>query len=221
MKNYITRDDTVFALSKMKIFHNDLRSVMARNGFDLLDNLGRRNILLSQAQEKYFADALSQKFRDVRNDGRTGEPDIVIGEMGKELECKLTSRHRGGAISFSTDYQTLLQKKGLDYLYVIADADFKAFAVLHFQGLTVEDFRPLSTGARGKVAMAKHKGMQKCTVLYGSVVDLNEKNLVRLHTKLLVGRLPAHKRQKIQKSIEYWEKTPTKYSFELEPLDEI
>ena len=220
-KQYLTREDAIFSLKLMQDFHDECRSLYQRHGFNLLDNLGRRNIVLSQAQEKYFADALSQKFTDVRNDGRTGEPDIVIGELDKELECKLTSRHKGGAISFSTDYQTLLQKNGLDYLYVIADTDFKAFAVLHFQGLTVEDFRPLSTGARGKVAMAKHKGMQKCNVLYGNVVDLNEKNLVRLHTKLLVGRLPAHKRQKIQKSIEYWEKTPTKYSFELEPLDEI
>jgi len=220
-KQYLTREDAIFALKRMQDFHDECKSLYQRHGFNLLDNLGRRNIVLSQAQEKYFADALSQKFKDVRNDGRTGEPDIVIGELGQELECKLTSRHKGGAISFSTDHQTLLQKNNLDYLYVIASADFKDFAVLHFQELSVEDFRPLANGSRGKVAMAKHKGMQKCNVLYGNVVDLNEKNLVRLHTKLLVGRLPAHKRQKIQKSIEYWEKTPTKYSFELEPLDEI
>jgi hypothetical protein len=219
-KQYLTREDAIFALKRMQDFHDACKSLYQRHGFNLLDNLGRRNIVLSQAQEKYFADALSQKFKDVRNDGRTGEPDIVIGELGMELECKLTSRHKGGAISFSTDYQTLLQKKGLDYLYVIADTNFKAFAVLHFQGLTVEDFRPLAAGSRGKVAMAKHQGMQKCKVLYGNVVNLNEKNLTKLHIKLLVSKLPPHKRQKLQKSIAYWQNTPIKYSFELEALDE-
>ena len=219
-KQYLTRDDAIFSLKRMQDFHDECKSLYQRHGFDLLDNLGRRNILLSQAQEKYFADALSRKFKDVRNDGRAGEPDIIIGELDKELECKLTSRHKGGAISFQSDYQALLQKGALDYLYVIADENFKEFAVLHFQGLTVEDFRPLSTGSRGKIAMFKHKGIQKCTVLYGDVIDLSEKNLSRLHMKLLDSQLSASQRQKIQKSIKYWQTAPTKYSFELEALDE-
>ena len=219
-KQYLTRDDAIFSLKRMQDFHDECKSLYQRHGFDLLDNLGRRNILLSQAQEKYFADALSRKFKDVRNDGRTGEPDIIIGELDKELECKLTSRHKGGTISFQSDYQALLQKGALDYLYVIADENFKEFAVLHFQGLTVEDFRPLSTGSRGKIAMFKHKGIQKCTVLYGDVIDLSEKNLSRLHMKLLDSQLSASQRQKIQKSIKYWQTAPTKYSFELEALDE-
>ena len=219
-QKYLTRNDARAALADMKSFHDECKDLYTRHGFNLLDNLGRRNIILSQAQEKYFADALSKKFENVRNDGRTGEPDIIIGELKKELECKLTSRHKGGAISFQSDYHTLLQKESLDYLYVIADENFGAFAVLHFEGLSVDDFRPLSTGSRGKVAMFKHKGMKKCNILCGDVVSINEKNLEKLHKKLLNGQLPASKRQKIQKSIQYWQKTPTKYSYILEPLNE-
>ena len=219
-QEYLTRNDALSALADMKAFHDECKTMYARHGFNLLDNLGRRNIILSQAQEKYFADALSKKFKNVRNDGRTGEPDIVIGELNKELECKLTSRHKGGAISFQSDYQTLLQKENLDYLYVIGDENFESFAVLHFEGLNVDDFRPLSTGSRGKVAMFKHKGMKKCNILCGDVVDINEENLEKLHKKLLNGQLPPSKRQKIQKSIKYWQKTPTKYSYILEPLNE-
>ena len=72
----------------MTKFHDDLMEVMQRNGFDMLDNLGRRNILMSAAQEKFFAEALARRF-NVTCDGKTGEPDIVIHTLDRELECKL------------------------------------------------------------------------------------------------------------------------------------
>ncbi len=89
-KNFLSREDSLKALSKMKNFHDDLMNVMNYHNFDMLENLGRRNILLSQAQEKFFASVLSEKFV-VECDGRTGEPDIVVKTLDKELECKLTS----------------------------------------------------------------------------------------------------------------------------------
>ena len=130
---YLTKEMAVQAISNMSGFHHEIVTAYAKYGMDLLDNLGRRNIVMSQAQEKFFSSSLSGSYDDVINDGRTGQPDIVIGSLSKELECKLTSKQKSGSISFQTDYETLLQKEKLDYLYVVADRDFKSFAVLHFE----------------------------------------------------------------------------------------
>jgi hypothetical protein len=216
----LKRQDAITALKNMKLFHDECRSLFRKHGFDLLDNLGRRNILLSQAQEKFFADALSKRYKGVINDGRTGQPDILIKSLGKELECKLTSRHKGGAISFQSDYGALIQKGALDYLYVIADDNFEKFVVLHFQNLTIEDFRPLSSGSRGKVAMYKHKGLEKCNVLVGRVDNNKEAHINRLHEKLADTDLSPYARQRAQKSLKYWEAAPGTYSFIFEGLDE-
>lgn len=216
MLNYLTRTDAIFALEKMKTFHDDLQDVMEKNGFDLLENLGRRNILLSQAQEKYFAEALSKKY-EVKCDGRTGEPDIFIASLDRELECKLTSRHKSGSISFQTDYETLLKKKKLDYLYVVASEKFDEFAVILYTDLTTEDFRSLSSGARGKTQMMKHAAHDRAQILVGEMININNLELEKLQTKLNSGLSPS-KARKIEKSIGYWKYTPTKFKFKMEPL---
>ena len=133
--SYLTKEMALAAIRNMSSFHEDVVNAYAKYDMDLLDNLGRRNIVMSQAQEKFFAAALSKHHAGVCNDGRTGQPDIVIESLNKELECKLTSKHKSGSLSFQTDYGTLLQKESLDYLYVVADRNFKQFAVLHFQAL--------------------------------------------------------------------------------------
>ena len=215
---YLNRGEAIVALNSMKSFHDECRDLYNKHGFNLLDNLGRRNIVLSQAQEKFFADVLAKRHSDATNDGRTGQPDIIINSLGKELECKLTSRHKGGAISFQSDYESLVQKGSLDYLYVIADSDFEKFAVLHFQDLTIEDFRPLSTGSRGKVAMYKHKGMQKCNVLVGHAINKNKVEIQKLTDRLANPKLTQAQRDKIEKSLEYWTTNPVRYSYVLEDI---
>ena len=180
---YLSRREAILAIKKMKTFHNDLENVMSRNGFQLTENSGRRNILMSAAQEKYFADVLSEKF-DVHVDGRTGEPDIFIEDLNKELECKLTSPHKSGTIAFQTDYATLQKKGTLDYLYVVADQKFEKFAVIHYSDLTINDFRPLSTGARGKTQMKKYAAHDRANVLVGNLVSINQLELKKLKTKL-------------------------------------
>jgi hypothetical protein len=207
------------AVCKMKQFHDDVVQLYQKHDMDLLDNLGRRNIVMSQAQEKFFAQVLSKKWKKVINDGKTGQPDIVIGELDRELECKLTSRHKSGAISFQSDFETLQKKGYLDYLYVIADHDFQSFGVFHFENLSIDDFRKLSPGARGKVAMKKYLGMKKCNILLGDVQSLNEINLKKLNEKLSQP-LTESKRKKIQKSINYWETETTRYKFILESVSQ-
>jgi len=215
--SYLTRAMSLSALRKMQSFHHDIIDLYDRYDMDLLSNLGRRNIVMSQTQEKFFAEALSGVYSGVINDGKTGQPDIIINELQRELECKLTSRHRGGGLSFQSDHETLVQKGKLDYLYVIANVAFDEFAVLHFEGLTPEDFRVPSNGSRGKVAMYKHKGMKKCSVPVGNVVDLNEINLKKL-TKRLEKASTQLQVDTIKTKINYWIKTPKKYTFEFEAV---
>ena len=126
--SYLTKPMAIAAIQKMQTFHESARKLYENHDMDLLDNLGRRNIIMSQTQEKFFAQELAKQYDGVREDGRTGEPDIIIEGLDKELECKLTSRHRSGSISFQSDFETLQKKGSLDYLYVIADHEFKEFS---------------------------------------------------------------------------------------------
>ena len=128
--SYIRKEVVFDAVKKMKLFHDDVHELFDAHSMDLFDNLGRRNIILSQAQENFFAKELSNYYDDVISDGSPGQPDIVIGELNKELECKLTSPHKNKTIVFQTDYETLLQKKALDYLYIVVDKNFEHFGYL-------------------------------------------------------------------------------------------
>ena len=218
---YITRDMSIEAVKNMKKFHDELAKTFDRFEMDFRTDLGRRNIVMSHAQEKFFTEALKTKYENVINDGRTGQPDIIISDpkTEAEIECKLTTRHKSGAISFQSDYETLVKKGSLDYLYVVASKDFKSFAAFYFEGLTVDDFRPLSTGARGKVAMFKHKGFKKCKVLMGGYSSLNQKNINKLNALLESNTVPPYKKKKAEKSLNYWATTPEKYVIHLEGIE--
>ena len=216
---YLTRADAFFALSKMSKFHDDLMNVMNDNGFDMLDNLGRRNILMSAAQEKYFAEALARRF-NVTCHGKTGEPDILIHTLDKELECKLTSRQKSGAISFQTDYETLSKKGKLDYLYVVASRNFDKFAVILYENLSTDDFRIPSNGSRGKSQLMKYKAADRARILVGNFENVNERELKKLKNKLAAAGMSNSIRSKALKSIDYWKTVPTKYTINLESVDD-
>ena len=51
MSLYITENDAREILSRMKRFESDLRSVYENWSYDFRENLGRRNALVSMAQE--------------------------------------------------------------------------------------------------------------------------------------------------------------------------
>ena len=177
MSLYITENDAREILSRMKGFESDLRGVYENWSYDFRENLGRRNALVSMAQETETARVLSRKFRGVSSDGAPGKPDIVIGEIGAELECKLTSGSRSGNsvnFDFRTDWETICNKEKLDYIYILADENFEKFAFLFFEGLTPDDFFPPASGSRGKSRMNKEKGMKKCTPLFGSFIKRND-----------------------------------------------
>jgi len=217
--SYVTREIAERALTKMKKFHQDLDKVFQNHGMNLKENLGRRNILLSQAQEKFFAEELAHYYEGVISDGRTGQPDIVIESLGKELECKLTSKNKSGAYSFQSDYATLNKKGSLDYLYVVADENFERFTVLHYEGLTTDDFRHLSPGARGKVAMKKYKADKKLNRVFGDLESKTQKNIKRIEDILKRDDIPSYMRKKYNKSLTYWKTSSEKFTVILEDID--
>jgi len=197
--SYLTRDRAVKALTRMHDFHDSLESVFALHKLPLRDNLGRRNIIMSQAQEEFFAQELAKDYDGVESDGRTGQPDILVGELGRELECKLASRGVTGQIGFQCDENTMAAKGKLDFLYVVASEDFKEFAVLHFIDLTPDDFFPASSGSKGRARMKKWSAMKKCNVVLGDVVNLTEQRAQNIRQEILEEKVKhARKISEIQ-----------------------
>ena len=181
--SYITNDMTRFILKRMIDLEKDLNEAYSDHGLDFRDNTGRRNAILSQMQEIATAEALNQNGEIARVDGRSGYPDVCVDSRFKELECKLTSGS-GGSWSLQADYSTLERKGQIDFLYILADKDFKSFAVLFFDGLTRDDFHPPSPGAREKARMNKISAMEKCTVLMGSVSTRNTNMIIQYKESL-------------------------------------
>ena len=91
--SYITEEMAGRALNKMYGFNQKLSNLYSSEGLDIKADIGRRNILMSSIQEKEFSKELSKIYSGVINDGRSGQPDIIIGEIDTELECKLTRKH--------------------------------------------------------------------------------------------------------------------------------
>lgn len=181
---YLTKSMIREALRNVQSFEHELDNLFASYDYSLRDNLGRRNALCSQAQEKELAKVLGKKFESVIQDGAPGKPDIYIGDINKELECKLTSGNRSSSVSYSlqTDWATLENKGKLDYLYVLCDDAFEKFCVLYFEGLTTEDFYPPANGSRGKSRMKKSSAMEKAVCLHGSFTTQNE-NYINTYTE--------------------------------------
>ena len=178
--SYLTREMVQSALTRMRTFEGEMRSLFDSYGLPLGDNIGRRNIIMSHAQENFFARELAQSW-SVKVDGRTGEADIVLPDLDRELECKISSGSgKYKNYSLQTDYVTLTRKGELDFLFVLADPAFEKFAVLHFEELTPDDFHPPSPGARHKARMRKDRAMDRCNVLWGSVSCRNERELKKI-----------------------------------------
>lgn len=170
---YLKREIAVNAIKRMQQFESQLKDIYEENGLEFRTNKGRRNAILSQAQEVFFADELNNAGEVAIVDGRSGYPDIVVNSRHCELECKLTSGS-GGSWMLQTDYTTLEKKGSLDFLYVLVDADFEKFAVLHFSSLSKDHFHVPASGSRGRAQMNKAAAMDSCEVIVGNVKLKNE-----------------------------------------------
>lgn len=211
--SYLTSSDAVKAIAGLKSFHGDLVELFERHGMRLESNSGRRNVILSQAQEEFFARELASRYEGVEADGKTGKPDIVIGELGIELECKLTSPLKGGALNLQADEFSVTDEKPKDFLYVV-NRDMKEFAVLHFIGLQKSDFIvPNSSRSKGKMRLSKSRSFHKCNVLVGEVENRREKMLKAAKEELVGMSLKAVKgRAKVEERIRYWSEAEDSYT---------
>jgi len=217
---YITEEMAGRALNRMYDFNQKLSALYRSEGLDLKADIGRRNILMSSIQEREFSKELSTIYTGVINDGRSGQPDIMIGELDTELECKLTSPHGGKTWALQCDYATLEKKGILDFLYMLVDKDFENAAVLYFKGLSIEDFHPPASGSRGKSRMKKSKAMQKCTPLFGGILDKNQEIIERAKKIVADEKKPAYQKKKATERIINWGRKEKQYSFKLEKIIE-
>ena len=62
---YITREDVRSTLVDMQSFYQELKQVFGNAEMNIEDNLGRRNILMSQVQEEFLARTLSKRYERV------------------------------------------------------------------------------------------------------------------------------------------------------------
>ena len=215
--SYITQEVAHRALWRMRTFYEEARQMHWRYGLELNEDLGRRNVLLSNAQEKFFSQALREAGFETEDDGRTGQADIVVelpDGTRRELECKLTTRNASGSIVLQTDHTTLERKGTLDYLYVVADEPFTHFAVLHFEGLTTANFRTPSTGSRGKAAMLKHTCYDRCHVPIGGYHRVNDRHIGAIEQRL-AGRTTPKQREKLEARLAHWRSDPGRFEVEL------
>tara|TARA_R110002096_G_scaffold429444_1_gene642312 strand:+ start:84 stop:941 length:858 start_codon:yes stop_codon:yes gene_type:complete len=184
---YITREDMLEVIARMQDLESKLGRLFSNHNYNLRENLGRRNQLLSAVQEKETARVLRKKYNEVLDDGAPGKPDVVICDIDKELECKLTSGSKsGGSISFAlqTDYATLKKKESLDYLFMLANDDFDKFCIIFFEGLTIDDYFPPASGSRGKSRMRKQTAIEKATFLVGGVKNLADDHVVNINKEI-------------------------------------
>jgi hypothetical protein len=203
------------ALQSMQCFYSELLDLYGRFNIKLEGDLGRRNMLMSSLQEKTFAEQIKNVYETAHSDGKTGEPDIVIPEINSELECKLTSKNKSGSWQLQTDYNTLTNKKELDYLYVLASADFSEFAVLFFEGLTCDDFHFPSPGSKGKSRMKLSVALKKCIPIYGTILDKSLSYIEDASATLSNKESTVKQLEKAEKRLKYWRNT-TSVSFILE-----
>ena len=183
LQEYLTKEETADLIRKLASFEKDLNSLFESYDLDLRSNTGRRNMLMSQAQEKFLAKKLCELGVECTHDGRPGEADIVIRDTGDEVEVKLTSGS-GGSWSLQCDYETLSKKGELDFIYMLCDKNFERFALLYFEKLTSEDFFPPAPGSRSKARMRKSNAMKKCKPIMGSV-NFKNKRMIESYTELL------------------------------------
>jgi len=185
---YLTRKNTLSAIKKMSMFEEKLCGLYRSYNIDVRDNLGRRNMLMSQTQELFFYEEILKNGFEASCSGKTGEPDIVIESIGKEVECKLTSGSKS-SWPLQCDYSTLERKGGLDFLYVLCNKSFDKFAVLLFANLTIDDFYFPAPGSRQKSRMNKSSAMDKCSVLMGNVENKSD-----VYVKKYTDDLETHMR---------------------------
>ena len=219
---YLTRGSAIKAVQNVVAFASDVSELYQRHGIDFTTDVGRQNILLSAAQEHFFANEIRDVVGACRNDGRTGEPDIIIEALdNRELECKVVCRGKKGSWHLQADRKCLEEEgRSLDFLYLLFDRTYDNVGVLLFQDLTFDDYKKPSPGSRGKSRMNKSTAFQKCIPLIGNFIDKRDLYIEKYNEALRTAETPTQLRQAKEK-LSSWKKKPPQISISLEPVNDI
>ena len=219
--SYLDRSSSVRAIKNISSLFGEITSVYEKYGIDIERDVGRKNILISAAQEHFFADAIASVVGDCSNDGRTGMADIVIGSLNdKEVECKVVCRGKTGSWSLQTDKATLERKGSCDFLYLLFDRVHENTAVFLFEDLVPDDFYDPAPGSRGKARLKKSSAFKKCTPLIGGFSNKREGFMKRYKDEALQAVTPAQKKKAEQK-YDMWYNKEDSYSIQLESVDDL
>tara|TARA_A100001011_G_scaffold392400_1_gene479890 strand:+ start:4430 stop:5113 length:684 start_codon:yes stop_codon:yes gene_type:complete len=219
---YLNRQSAINAVSNLLNFASDISETYVRHGIDFSTDVGRQNILLSAAQEHFFANEIRDVVGDCRNDGRTGEPDIIIDSLGgKEVECKVVCKGKQGSWHLQADRTCLgVDGKSLDFLYLLFDRTYDNVGVLLFKDLTFDDYKKPSPGSRGKSRMNKSTAFKKCIPLIGGFFDKRERYLQK-YADDISNAQTDYELKVAKEKLELWEGKPSQISIVLESIDEL
>jgi len=218
---YLDRSSSVKAIKDIKSLFSDLDDVYSKYGIDISRDVGRKNILISAAQEHFFAEAIKGIVGDCSNDGRTGMADIVIGSLDdREVECKVVCQGKKGSWSLQADKASLERKGSCDFLYLLFDRDHENVAVFLFSDLVADDFYDPAPGSRGKARLKKSTAFKKCTPIVGSFKNLRKEYVDRYSADLSAAVTEAQK-NKAEQKLEMWYNKEDSYRISLESVYEL
>ena len=217
--SYLDRDSSVEAIKNISSLFNDVTDVYEKYGININRDVGRKNILISAAQEHFFANAIASVVGECSNDGRTGMADIVIGSLDdREVECKVVCRGKTGSWSLQADKATLERKGSCDFLYLLFDRTHENTAVLLFENLVPDDFYDPAPGSRGEARLKKSSAFKKCKALVGGFENKRMKFLERYQDEVANSTTQSQKRKAEQKWTMWYNKEDS-YSIQLESVD--
>ncbi len=219
MSAYLDRDSSIKAIKNIKGLFSEITDLYGKYGIDLGNDVGRKNILISAAQEHFFAQAIESIVGDCSSDGRTGMADIVIGSLGdREVECKVVCRGKSGSWSLQADKATLERKGSCDFLYLLFDRTHENVAVLLFEDLVPDDFYDPAPGSRGKARLKKSSAFKKCIPLVGGFNNLRHTWIEEYRSRREAASTPQEA-EKVEQKLQAWYNKPDSYSIQLESVD--
>ena len=219
MSAYLDRDSSIKAIKNIKGLFSEITDLYGKYGIDLGNDVGRKNILISAAQEHFFAQAIESIVGDCSSDGRTGMADIVIGSLGdREVECKVVCRGKSGSWSLQADKATLERKGSCDFLYLLFDRTHENVAVLLFEDLVPDDFYDPAPGSRGKARLKKSSAFKKCIPLVGGFNNLRHAWIEEYRSRREAASTPQEA-EKVEQKLQAWYNKPDSYSIQLESVD--
>jgi len=221
MRQYLNRERSVEAIKNIKSFFSDLDGVYSKYGIDISRDVGRKNILISAAQEHFFAQAIASLVGECSNDGRTGMADIVIDSLDdREVECKVVCQGKKGSWSLQADKASLERKGSCDFLYLLFDRDHENVAVFLFSDLVADDFYDPAPGSRGKARLKKSSAFKKCLPIVGDFQNLREEYVRKYTASVSAAETPAQK-TKAEQKLEMWYNKEDSYRIKLESVNEL